>query len=106
MSVSPERIEATIFALLETRAPGATICPSDAARALGDTEASWRALMPEVRQVAAELVRSGRLRVTQQGQDVDALTARGPIRLARPKGSGQSRLNRITPPPGESPPGR
>lgn len=83
MSVSPQRIEATILALLESRAPGATICPSDAARALGDTEAAWRALMPSVRQVAADLARQGRLRVTQGGQDVDALNARGPIRLGR-----------------------
>jgi hypothetical protein len=60
LSVSPARIEATIFALLDARAPTATICPSDAARALGADEAAWRALMPEVRQVAAELVRAGR----------------------------------------------
>jgi hypothetical protein len=85
LSVSPARIEATIFALLDARAPTATICPSDAARALGADEAAWRALMPEVRQVAAELVRAGRLRVTQQGDDVDALSAHGPVRLGRPK---------------------
>jgi hypothetical protein len=29
LSVSPQRIEATIFALLESRSPGATICPSE-----------------------------------------------------------------------------
>jgi hypothetical protein len=86
LSVSRARIEATIFALLEARAPGATICPSDAARALGDGEVEWRALMPAVREVAAELARAGRLRTTQRGQEVDALSAHGPIRLARPEG--------------------
>jgi hypothetical protein len=87
LSVSPQKIEATIFALLEARAPDATLCPSDAARALGADEAAWRALMPEVRRVAAALARAGRLRVTQRGLDVDALEAHGPIRLARPKSS-------------------
>ena len=84
MSVSPERIAATILSLLEARAPDATICPSDAARALGGDEAAWRALMPAVRQAASELARAGRLRVTQHGDEVDALGARGPIRLGRP----------------------
>ena len=85
MSVSAQWIAETIFALLDARAPTATICPSDAARALGGDEAAWRALMPEVRQVAADLARTGRLRVTQRGHDVDALNVRGPIRLGRPR---------------------
>ena len=83
--MSPERIEATIFSLLQARAPTATICPSDAARALSADEATWRALMPEVRRVAADLARAGRLRVMQHGQDADASNLRGPIRLGRPK---------------------
>lgn len=39
--------------------------------------------MPEIRQVAAKLVTAGEIVVTQRGETVDALTARGPIRLAR-----------------------
>jgi hypothetical protein len=75
----------TTFRLLRARAPTSTICPSDVARALapGD-EPAWRALMPEVRRVAAALVREGRLRATRGGVDVDALAPGGPIRLARP----------------------
>jgi hypothetical protein len=84
LSVPPGQIAATILALLEARAPDATICPSDAARALGSNEVAWRALMPDVRRVAADLAAAGRIRVTQHGQDVDALAARGPIRLGRP----------------------
>jgi hypothetical protein len=78
-----ERIAATIFALLDARAATSTICPSDAARALADDEATWRALMPEVRRVAAALAGAGLLRVTAHGEDVDALAAHGPIRLGR-----------------------
>ena len=86
MTLRDEDIARTILELLAARAPGATICPSDAARALAGAEAAWRALMPDVRRVAASLVQDGRLRVTQHGDDVDALAARGPIRLARPPG--------------------
>ncbi len=84
MSVSDEQIAATIFALLDARAATRTICPSDAARALRQGEAAWRALMPEVRRVAAALAKAGLLRATQRGAEVDALSARGPIRLGRP----------------------
>ena len=79
------RIAAKIFELLAARAATSTICPSDAARALAGDEAAWRALMPEIRRVAAALVAAGLLRVTAQGVDVDALAARGPIRLGRPE---------------------
>jgi hypothetical protein len=85
-----EQIVATILALLDARSAGSTICPSDAARALAADETAWRALMPEVRRVAAALADAGRLRVTQHGEDVDALAARGPIRLGRPLNPGRS----------------
>ncbi len=83
MTPSDARIAAVIFELLGRRAAGATICPSDAARALAADAAAWRALMPEVRRVAATLAQAGSLRVTARGGDVDALQAHGPIRLGR-----------------------
>ena len=76
-------IEAAILALLQARAESASICPSEVARALAPDEAGWRALMPAVRRVAAAMASAQRLRVTARGVDVDALAARGPIRLAR-----------------------
>lgn len=83
--MSDDRIERTIVALLDARAPESTICPSDVARALApDDEAAWRALMPQVREVAAALATDGRLRVTRRGVVVDALAPGGPIRLGRP----------------------
>lgn len=78
-------IAAAIRSLLDARAPGATICPSEAARAVaGDDD--FRALMPAVRAVARELVDRGELEITQGGRVVDPRKARGPIRLRRPDG--------------------
>ena len=80
-------IESAVFALLDERRAGATICPSEVARSLappGD-EDSWRAAMPAVRRVAARLAAHGRLRVTRGGAPVaDAQSPGGPIRLGRP----------------------
>jgi hypothetical protein len=84
LNAADERIAAAIFALLAARAADGTICPSEVARALAGDEPAWRALMPEVRRVAAALAQAGSLRVTQLGDEVDALAARGPIRLGRP----------------------
>ena len=68
-----------ILSLLADRDPGKTICPSDAARAVGGTD--FRTLMEPTRRVAASLVSEGRIEVTQQGEPVDLASARGPIRL-------------------------
>jgi hypothetical protein len=76
-------VAASIEALLGARRDGATICPSEAARALGGDDGAWRELMPLVRDVAAELADAGVLDVTQGGERVDARCARGPIRLRR-----------------------
>jgi len=71
---------AAILDLLARRAPGATICPSEAARALGGDD-GFRPLMPLVRAAAGELVAAGELEVTQRGSVVDLDRARGAIRL-------------------------
>jgi hypothetical protein len=71
---------AAILQLLADRAPGATICPSEAARALGGDD-GFRPLMPVVREAAAQLAAAGEIEVTQGGRAVDPASARGPIRL-------------------------
>jgi hypothetical protein len=76
-----DAIEATLLRLAAARTAGATLCPSEAARALAT---DWRPLMPAVRAIAARLVAQGKLRCTQRGRPADPLTARGPVRLARP----------------------
>jgi hypothetical protein len=75
-------LEAAILGLLARRAAGATICPSEAARAVaGDDD--WRELMEPARAAARRLVAAGRIEITQGGRVVDPSTARGPIRLRR-----------------------
>ena len=73
-------LEAAILELLETRARGATICPSEAARRVADGD-EWRALMEPARRAARRLVVADRLEITQKGRPVDPSTAKGPIRL-------------------------
>lgn len=74
--------ERAILDLLAKRDPGKTICPSDAARALGGDD-GFRPLMPVVREAAARLVDAGEIEVTQSGEVVDLATARGAIRLRK-----------------------
>ncbi len=77
-------VEDTILDLLASRAPGATICPSEAARQLGD-EDTWREFMQPVRRTAREMVARGELDITQHGRPVtDPAATRGAIRLRLP----------------------
>ncbi|AVV47114.1 DUF3253 domain-containing protein [Streptomyces sp. ID05-04B] len=78
------RLERAILELLERRGPTATICPSDAARAVyegGDD--GWRALMEPARRAARRLVAAGEVEITQAGRPVEPTEARGPIRIRR-----------------------
>lgn len=74
-------LEASIRDLLASRARGATICPSEAARAVGGDD--WRDLMEPARAAARRLVAGGEVDVTQGGHVVDPSTAKGPIRVRR-----------------------
>jgi len=73
-------LEDSIRSLLGARAVDATICPSEAARAVGGEE-GWRDLMEPARAAARRLVVAGEVVVTQRGAVVDASTAKGPIRI-------------------------
>jgi uncharacterized protein DUF3253 len=78
------RLERAIGALLDDRRVGATICPSEAARAVDPQ--GWRELMPAARAAAGRLAAAGRVEVTQRGEVVDVATARGPVRVRRRHG--------------------
>ncbi len=78
---SAKALEAEITRQVTARGAGKTICPSEVARALSD---DWRDLMPAVRAAAADMAARGEITVTQRGQPVDAVAARGPIRLGLP----------------------
>ena len=77
----PAELERVILRLLSQRAPGGSICPSDAARAARPD--SWRDLMDDVRAAAGRLAARGMVDVTQGGQVVDVASARGPVRIRR-----------------------
>jgi len=86
VALSAAEIEAAIDGLLARRAPGRTICPSEAARAVDPD--GWRARMDAVREVAFAMADRGELEVTQRGAVVDGRAARGPIRLRRAGSAG------------------
>jgi hypothetical protein len=77
------RLERTIGELLDQRRPDASICPSEAARAVDPDD--WRALMPAARAAAGRLAAAGDVEVTQGGAVVDVASARGPVRVRRPR---------------------
>jgi hypothetical protein len=82
------RLEAVLLELLDRRARGATVCPSEAARAVaaavdGGPGEGWRELMEPARMAARRLVAAGAVEITQRGRVVDPSTAKGPIRVRR-----------------------
>ncbi|MBX0301130.1 DUF2256 and DUF3253 domain-containing protein [Cryobacterium sp. 1639] len=83
VDATDRQLEETIVTLLAARAQDATICPSDAARMIGGEE--WRDLMEPSRRAARRMVARGELEITQGGSVVDPSTAKGPIRLRRPR---------------------
>lgn len=81
MATVDSRLQQAILELLDQRRAGATICPSDAARAVEPED--WRPLMDAARGAAQRLVEAGEVEVTQGGEVVDLSTARGPVRIRR-----------------------
>lgn len=75
MTPSDEDIAVVLTDLALRRGRGKSFCPSEAAKALA---AEWRDLMPRVRALAAS---HPHITATQKGMTVDAVTAKGPIRL-------------------------
>ncbi len=79
------------LALLAARAPEATICPSEVARALvatpgAETAAThWRDLMPAVHAAIDDLVVEQRVRLSWKGKPLPARV--GPYRIRRPERS-------------------
>ena len=76
-------LEQALRTLLDARADDASVCPSEAARAVAPED--WRPLMPAARAAAGRLAAAGEVEVTQGGEVVDVATARGPVRVRRPR---------------------
>ncbi|MEM6910706.1 MAG: DUF3253 domain-containing protein [Verrucomicrobiota bacterium] len=80
--MSLEEAKAAIRETLAGRAPGKSICPSEAAKHL--QRERWRERMEVVRTAARELAEEGVLEITQKGQVLSSSQPfRGPIRLRR-----------------------
>ena len=76
--------EATL-ALLDARAEGATVCPSEVARALAGAGGDWREAMPRVHAAVDQLVAEGRVRLSWKGRRLAARA--GPYRINRGDGT-------------------
>jgi hypothetical protein len=82
-------LEAAITGLLHDRPRGATICPSEAARAVSSEQGDagdpdgWRSLMEEARRAARRLAHASEVEILQGSRVVDPGDFRGPIRIRR-----------------------
>ena len=80
-SLGNDDARAAVLTLLAARAPSATICPSEVARALAPGGDEWRAAMPHVHAAVDALTAEGLVRLSWKGV---ALAARdGPYWIAR-----------------------
>jgi Protein of unknown function (DUF3253) len=78
--VTETQLREAILALARERAPAKTICPSDAARAVGGDQ--WRDLMGQARDIARDLAKAGEVEIMQRGEVLDPDAQwRGPIRI-------------------------
>jgi hypothetical protein len=83
---SPQNIEDTIMALVGERGFEKTICPSDAARAIGGPHPDgWGPLMIPVRRVAVRLAKEGRVVIYRKGKPVDPDDFKGVYRIGLPR---------------------
>jgi hypothetical protein len=75
-----DKLRTAILQLARDRGPTKTICPSDAARAVGGDQ--WRELMEPARDIARDLARAGEVEILQHGEVLDPdANWRGPIRI-------------------------
>jgi len=79
MSERGASISKAILDMATERGVDKTICPSEVARVLFDTQ--WRKHMDDVRQAAVKLQEQGKVSITQKGELVDVNHIKGPIRI-------------------------
>src|ERR1700761_385847 len=92
-SESIDPIQKHLIDLLASRQYPKTLCPSEVARALSQSElaryaaASWRDTMPEIRQRVWQMRDQGEVEIMQRGEvlddDVSIDDVKGPIRVRR-----------------------
>jgi len=86
VTTDSQAIEDAILRLLAERGEGKTICPSEAARALGGPHPDgWGPLMQPVRKAAIRLKQQGRLSILRKGKTVEGDDFKGVYRLSLPR---------------------
>ena len=78
--MKPAEASAATLALLAGRAEGATVCPSEVARAVAG-DGDWRREMAAVHEAVDGLVASGLVRLSWKGSDMPVRD--GPYRIGR-----------------------
>ncbi|MBD2840904.1 DUF3253 domain-containing protein [Erythrobacter rubeus] len=73
--------ENAIRSLLEERAAGRTICPSEAARKLAGANPDWRQHMDDVHRAVDTLIAADEVVISWKGERKEQ--RRGPYRIAR-----------------------
>jgi hypothetical protein len=73
-----QRIDAALRALLRSREPHRSLCPSDIARIVGGT--TWRMLLPAVRDRAVKMAEGGGLEILRRGRIVKTNATKGVLR--------------------------
>jgi hypothetical protein len=85
--VTEQDARAATLALLDRRAPDATVCPSEVARSLAATAnvdaagENWRAAMPVVHAAIDALLHEGLVQISWKGTTLSKRV--GPYRIAR-----------------------
>lgn len=77
-------IDRLTLELLAARGCGASVCPSEVARALvrDDIDRDWRGAMPAVHDAVDRLVTAGEIRLSWKGRLLDV--RQGPYRIRKP----------------------
>ena len=73
--------EEAIAELLDRRGPGATICPSEAARLLAVGDGDWRLEMTHIHAATDRLLAEGKIALSWKGEALEHRS--GPYRIAR-----------------------
>lgn len=80
VNFTDRNLERAMLELLDCRARGSSICPSEAARSVA-AGGSWRPLMEPARRAARRLAHCGRVEILQNGKVVDPSDFSAPVRI-------------------------
>lgn len=85
MSIESD-LESAILQLARSRGPDKSICPSDAAKAVGERRGlDWHGLMQPARRAAVRLALEGRAVILRKGRPVDPAGFKGVYRISVPR---------------------